>query len=136
MAIARMSSRHIYFLLSGKYSEDKIIESLLEKDNESNNYKRFFDLRKKNLKEFVENYELYTSAFDRQVIKFDIDCLIEKFLKEAEIDCSYEMLEDSKYSDVGSEQLDMLIDGSRTLVTDSDSVDISDEIVEAKLIRM
>lgn len=136
MAISRMNNRHIYFLLSGKYSEDKIIESLLEKDNESNNYKRFFVSHEKNLKEFVENYELYTSAFDRQIIKFDIDCLIEKFLKEAEIDCSYEMLEDSKYADVGSEQIDMLIDSSRSLVADNDTIYASDEIVDAKLVRM
>ena len=42
MAISRMDSRYVFFLLSGKYSEGKIIKALIERDSESFNYRRFF----------------------------------------------------------------------------------------------
>ena len=133
-----ISERRRKFLLGGKYSEGKIIEALIRanKGNTTPNLELFFKSKKDTLSDLVDYMQTYMGDFARAVLEFDIDMLIERFLKEAEIDASYEMLQDSNYADVCQEETDMLIDGSSVMVTNNNSIDATDEIVDAKLIRM
>ena len=128
-----MEKKYKDFLMNKKLNEPRTIFVL----SKSNGYgitdlKKYFGNNENNLETFIEYYEKNMCSFEQEVINVDI----ERVMEDASVDCSYELLQDSKYADAGSEQLDKLIDASQTVLVSDKDYNAFGEEVDAKLIRM
>ena len=128
-----MERKYKDFLTNKNLVESRIIYDL----SKTNGYGvtdliKFFVNKNNNINTFIEHYEKNMCSFEQEVTNFDI----ERVMENASVDCSYELLQNSNYADVGEEQIDRLIDASESLLIKGEEYDASLEKVDAKLIKM